>query len=114
MCPSCSRASAWRAPQPSEDEDSPEQPPSPGHQPPQGHTVPPSRPRSTRSVWLVAVPSLAGAAGAAGAGASGGAASLPRHHPALAQRIHHLLNQSTHSAPPFVINYANQHTITLR
>lgn len=29
------------------------------------------------------------------------------------RRIHHPLNQSTNSAPPFVINYANQHTITL-
>ena len=38
----------------------------------------------------------------------------PRHGSALAQRIHHLLNQSTHSAAAFVINYANQHTITLR
>lgn len=38
----------------------------------------------------------------------------PRHGSALAQRIHHLLKQSTHSAAPFVINYANQHTITLR
>lgn len=28
--------------------------------------------------------------------------------------IHHPLNQSTNSTPPFVINYANQPTITLR
>lgn len=37
---------------------------------------------------------------------------LSRTQPGL-QRIHHLLNQSTRSAPPFVINYANQQTITL-
>lgn len=78
------------------------------------------------ATWLVRRQRVAHAA-AAGAGQAGGtqetspppsSAASPRGRLGRAQpqrqRIHHPLNQSTRSAPPFVINYANQQTITLR
>lgn len=86
------------------------------------------RQRAARvATWLMRRQRVARAAAAAGAGQAGGtqetspppsSAASPRGRLGRAQprrqRIHHLLNQSTRSAPPFVINYANQQTITLR
>lgn len=130
MCPCAARPVPGVAPQPSEDGNSSRPTDAlssfllvlalrmgTGHSPTQGHTVPPRQVRSTQSHPSTGlVPRGPGVAG--GGGRCGWQrcqpAMPPRQGSAPAQSIHHLLKQSTHSAPPFVINYANQRTITLR